>query len=757
MRLPLPSFNRKSRLKTHLQPTQLPLPLPTPNQKPQVQQAISPLVWGIFVASTILWLAVVFLSINRPTLFPLEQVIPATLPTLPNFLQVPESIEETWLPVTGVLGLCIVLRWIPPSNFTRTIVRTIMALIAIRYLIWRSLVTLNFTHPVSTTFSLLFFATELIWIFSFLLYLLQSTWTTEKKRTAQANRYEQDVLSGQYLPSVDVFVPSYKEPDYIVRRTVIGCQAMEYPNKTIYILDDTRRPHIKALAEELGCKYITRPDNKHAKAGNLNNALPQTNGELITIMDADFVPFKNFLTRTVGFFQSPKVDLIQTPQFFYNPDYHARNMGVDYLLPNDLEHFFGYVQPGRDTGNTVICCGTSYVVRRSSIEAIGGYYTRCCVEDYQTSIRLLTHGYRIIYLNEMLSMGESTRMFADFIDQRLRWLQGNLQVYFCGKELPIWSKLNWIQKSYHITLILHCFNPVIRLISLVVPLLSLFLGASPLVASVPEYIYYAMPFVLLYSVSFTWATDYRLSAFWNEVYETTFCFPALGRLWLVLRNPFAKASTATRKGVKAETKNYNFHLTWPLIVLLALTVFGLGLHYGGYWLGIWPQYQYEFEGKYILVFWVIYNALVMLASILSGIDQPVRRVADRFPICTAVKLMAGDRAFWGYTSDLSENGTNVTLISDNFIAKTHPIQVEFLEHGFSVEAEVLRTSLKNNYVNVSLRFPQVTVEQSRELVTLLYCHKDGWKQRKQPGVLDAFLAMLSAVLGFKPVLSQYRN
>ena len=128
---------------------------------------------------------------------------------------------------------------------------------------------------------------------------------------------------------------------------------MDYPNKTVYILDDTRRPHIKALAEELGCKYITRPDNKHAKAGNLNNALKQTNGELISIMDADFVPFKNFLTRTVGFFQNSKIDLVQTPQYFYNPHYHARNLGLDRMLPNDLENFYGYIQPARDVGNSV--------------------------------------------------------------------------------------------------------------------------------------------------------------------------------------------------------------------------------------------------------------------------------------------------------------------------------------------------------------------------------------------------------------------
>lgn len=100
----------------------------------------------------------------------------------------------------------------------------------------------------------------------------------------------------------------------------MGCQALDYPHKTIYLLDDTRRPEMRSLAAELGCEYRTRPDNLHAKAGNLNHALAQTTGELIVVFDADFIPTRNFLTRTVGFFQDSQVALVQTPQTFYNPD-----------------------------------------------------------------------------------------------------------------------------------------------------------------------------------------------------------------------------------------------------------------------------------------------------------------------------------------------------------------------------------------------------------------------------------------------------
>lgn len=678
--------------------------------------------------------------------------------SLPQWLSLPLQEEYAWIPALLVTALSLSLRWVRPNNVSRLCVRSVLFLLAIRFLVWRSLMTLNLAHWLSAIFSVIFLANEILWIGSYLLYLLQSTWTSEKRRRREADYYQQAVLAGDYLPSVDVFIPTYKEPEFIVRRTAIGCLAMDYPNKTVYILDDTRRPHIRALAEELGCRYITRPDNKHAKAGNLNNALPQTSGELITIMDADFVPFRHYLTRLVGFFQNPKIDLVQTPQHFYNPDYHARNLGLDRFLPNDMEHFFGFVQPGRDTGNCVICCGTSYMVRRRSLEAIGGYYTRCCVEDYQTSIRMLTHGQRLIYLNEVLSMGESTRTFADFIDQRLRWLQGNLQVYFCGDELPIWSRLNLLQRSYHITLILFCLNPLVRLISLAVPMLSLYLGPSPMVASVAEYLYYAIPFLILYNVSFTWATDYRLSAFWNEVYETAFCFPALGRLWLVLRNPFAKASTATRKGVKAETKNYNLHLTWPLVAMIGLTLVGLFLHYGGYGLGWWAHLQYEYEGKAFLVFWSCYNLVVMAAAVLAGIDQPVRRMVDRFPIESVCKITVNGQTYWGQTVEMSETGTSVMLMSPSVkatVGRSHSVQVEFVEREISVNTEVVRCQVKDNRILLSLQFVDLTLAQNQQLVVWLYGEMAEWKERKQPGILDSFIAMITTVLKLRPIMSRY--
>ena len=171
------------------------------------------------------------------------------------------------------------------------------------YMAYRLFATFNFSTWTSIVFSALFFLAEFIIYLKALSANLQMFWP--KNRSPDATRLSELVVSGRYLPTVDIFIPTYSEPVEILRRTVLGCQSLRYPRKQIYLLDDQRRPAMRALARELGCHYRDRPDNKHAKAGNMNAALPSTSGELIAVFDADFIPTQDFLERTVGFFIGP--------------------------------------------------------------------------------------------------------------------------------------------------------------------------------------------------------------------------------------------------------------------------------------------------------------------------------------------------------------------------------------------------------------------------------------------------------------------
>lgn len=125
-------------------------------------------------------------------------------------------------------------------------------------------------------------------------------------RSAEADRLAPDFFRGDEdeLPTVDVFIPTYNEPLDVLERTIIGALALDYPQDKlkVYVLDDQRRNWLKAYCEEKGAIHVTRPDNSHAKAGNMNNGLKVSSGDFIAIFDADFVPYRHFLRRTLPFF-----------------------------------------------------------------------------------------------------------------------------------------------------------------------------------------------------------------------------------------------------------------------------------------------------------------------------------------------------------------------------------------------------------------------------------------------------------------------
>jgi cellulose synthase (UDP-forming) len=127
----------------------------------------------------------------------------------------------------------------------------------------------------------------------------------------------------------------------------------------------------------VAARYVTRADNKGAKAGNLNNGLSitagQTNAPVILVLDADFAPSSDFLRRTVGLLSSPGVAVVQTPQFYYNPDPIQHNLLATQSWVDDQRFFFDVFQPAKDAWGCAFCVGTSFIVRRDRLEEIGGF------------------------------------------------------------------------------------------------------------------------------------------------------------------------------------------------------------------------------------------------------------------------------------------------------------------------------------------------------------------------------------------------
>ena len=409
-------------------------------------------------------------------------------------------VVNTSTPLIGVLlpallcgGFVYILMLLrpDPDPWSRVVVILLLSALYTAYMAYRLCATLNFSSPLNGVFSVLFFLAEFLIYLKSLSANFQMFWQTD--RSGQATELAPYITSGRYLPTVDIFLPSYSEPAEILRRTILGCQSLRYPRKNIYLLDDQRRPAMRALAQELGCHYRDRPDNRDAKAGNMNAALPTTSGEFIAVFDADFVPTQDFLERTIGFFMDPTVGLVQTPQNFYSVDAVSRNLGLPGIITEEQQVFFRAAQPGRDTFGGMICHGTSFVIRRQALAEIGNFPGETLSEDWATSIKLQSAGYRCCYLNELLSSGAAAEFTSEFVTQRLRWARGTLQCFFASTNPLTVPGLTVIQRLLHLCGPLHYIPFASRLFCLLLPLLYLLFGIVPLETSAELLLFFSCP------------------------------------------------------------------------------------------------------------------------------------------------------------------------------------------------------------------------------------------------------------------------
>ncbi len=279
--------------------------------------------------------------------------------------------------------------------------------------------------------------------------------------------------------SVDVYVCTYDEPTEVVAATLAGCRALTYPHTT-YLLDDGRRAEMEELAELAGARYLTRPDNLHAKAGNINAALGRTDGELILMLDADHVPMPDALDAMVGYFDDERMGLVQSPHDFFNHD------SVQHYVVGRHEQslFYRVVSPGKARHGAAYWCGSAALIRRQALLDIGGVATETIAEDFHTTIRMLRHGWKSHYHDEVLVQGLAPHDLDGYLLQRDRWARGNLAV-FTLPESPLRAReLRPLQRLSFFASLAAYLAPPMRLLLLLTLGLVLWTGALPMKVSV---------------------------------------------------------------------------------------------------------------------------------------------------------------------------------------------------------------------------------------------------------------------------------
>lgn len=504
-----------------------------------------------------------------------------------------------------------------PKNFNPPILKLISVVSGVYllyYLWWRVTSTLA---PDALIFSWVLFLAEAFGVFN---YLLFSWMTSNIAPFLPAQKLRKENLK------VDVFIPTYNEDLDILEATLVGCKNIRYPHQT-YLLDDGNRPAARELAARLGADYIARPTHEHAKAGNINYALTQTDGDFIVILDADMVPQPEYLDRTLGYFDDEKVALIQLPQEFYNQDsiQHASN------TPSWHEQalFFRVIQPGKNYTNSAFWCGSPSVVRRSALEDVGGVATETITEDIHTTVRLHSRGWKTLYVNEPLAYGIAPQTMESFLLQRLRWAQGTMQLYR-SKESPLWKPgLTWQQRLSYLSSFLAYFESFQKLVLVLTPVIILTLKVFPMQVSMGDFLLRWIPYFALNFLANQVGGRGVFQYFKTEKYNILKMVVFIQSTLTLIHNKKLKFKV-TPKSVDAsvymkESRVLRFYMAIAG-VLAGSMVYGImeifSLH----------EWTLSWDVFFIAFFWAAYNDYIILFALLEVFGKKHERKHYRFPV-----------------------------------------------------------------------------------------------------------------------------
>jgi cellulose synthase (UDP-forming) len=539
-------------------------------------------------------------------------------------LSIPNGLKTFGFPDLGKIRLSLLEKLSSPLMLQVT--RMAVILYILYYLVWRAVATLSPSAPV---FSWILLIAEAFGLVNYVIF----SWTT---KNTQAGADFKPPPAGQ---SVDIYVPTYNENLDILEATLTGCNRIRYPHTT-YLLDDGNRPEVDLLARRMGCEYIARENNQHAKAGNINHALSRTTGDFIVVIDADTVPQPEFIDRTLGYFEDERLAFVQTPQEFFNLD--SIQHGGSKHSWHEQKLFYRVIQPGKNNINAAFWCGSPSILRRKALADVGGVAIDSITEDIHTSVRLHSRGWKSLFVNEVLAYGIAPETLNAFLKQRLRWAQGTMQLYR-SKDSPIWiAGLTLKQRISYLGSFLAYFESYQKLIYLITPVIIVIFGIYPMSIEVNSFLVRWIPYFLLTLLANELGGRGYFRYFLTEKFNLLkmIIFIQASLMLFTKRELTFKVTPKTNdKNVyRDELRSVRsflaiFGLVMVIIVMGVAKVFFFGTDWR--------------EGFSFLVAlgWSTYNAALIFSSLITIIKKRHDRAEYRFPVNRPCQLITREQGW----------------------------------------------------------------------------------------------------------------
>ena len=240
-------------------------------------------------------------------------------------------------------------------------------------------------------------------------------------------------MSDDELPMVSIHVPAYNEPPDMLMATLNALAALDYPRYEVVVIDNNTKDeavwkpvqeHCAVLGDKF--RFFHKAPLAGFKAGALNFALSETAPEatIVAVIDSDYCVEPSWLRHLVPQFNHPNVAIVQAPQ-----DYSDASENVfKAICFAEYRGFFHIGMVTRNERNAIIQHGTMTMVRRSSLEEVGGWSEKTITEDAELGLMIFSAGYQAVYTSKSYGKGLMPDSFLDYKTQRFRWAYGAMQI-----------------------------------------------------------------------------------------------------------------------------------------------------------------------------------------------------------------------------------------------------------------------------------------------------------------------------------------
>ncbi len=325
---------------------------------------------------------------------------------------------------------------------------------------------------------------------------------------------QQNPAPGLKVAFITTIVPANESLE-LLHKCLPAMVNVSYPHDT-WLLDEGNSPQVQQICEQYGVRHFSRRDmleynTEHGKftktKGGNHNSWYDVYGndyDIVAQVDTDFVPKRNFLTETLGYFKDPQIAFVGTPQVYGN----TKDSIIAQGAAEQLHSFYGSILRGLSGMDTTLLIGANHVIRVKALKDVG-HYSAHITEDLLTGMKLHTNGWKSIYLPSPLAVGEGPSTWEAYFSQQMRWAYGCMDILFHHSP-RLFAKMGFRRAIYYFLLQQHYFSGIVMALS--ISLLSLYFFAGIRAADVDMlqfFVFYSMVLVVCWLMS-VWLQGFHI-------------------------------------------------------------------------------------------------------------------------------------------------------------------------------------------------------------------------------------------------------